>query len=135
VLFATFDDQVTLRQDFTDRLELLTARFTRLRRPARGQRCTDAIWQFCDQKMRSAQGRRTLVIITGRVDTYSRADINDAIGYRAANRNNGLRYFNQSGLSAACRELKRASSKIKPDKDLDRICDETGAQRFSPATC
>ena len=39
----------------------------------------DAIWQFCDEKMRSVSGRRVLVVITDGEDTYSRADLRDAI--------------------------------------------------------
>src|SRR6476469_2885804 len=79
VLFATFDDQVTLRQDFTDRLELLDRAVFGVKKTGEKTALYDAIWQFCDEKMRSAQGRRALVIITDGDDTYSRADINDAI--------------------------------------------------------
>src|SRR5438128_6246462 len=79
VLFATFDDQITLRQDFTDRLELLDRAVFAVKATGKQTALYDAIWQFCDQKMRSAQGRRALVVITDGEDTYSRADINDAI--------------------------------------------------------
>ncbi len=79
VLFATFDDQITLRQDFTDRLELLDRAVFAVKATGKQTALYDAIWQFCDEKMRSAQGRRSLVIITDGDDTYSRADINDAI--------------------------------------------------------
>ena len=79
VLFATFDDQITLRQDFTDRLELLDRAVFAVKKTGEKTALYDAIWQFCDEKMRSAQGRRALVVITDGDDTYSRADINDAI--------------------------------------------------------
>ena len=39
----------------------------------------DAIWHFCDEKLRSVSGRRVLVVITDGEDTYSRADLHDAI--------------------------------------------------------
>src|SRR5439155_1661130 len=37
VLFATFDDRVTLRQDFTDRLELLDRSFSKIAKELRSQ--------------------------------------------------------------------------------------------------
>src|SRR5215813_3693200 len=64
VLFATFDDRVTLRQDFTDRLELLDRAVFAVNKTGEKTALYDAIWQFCDEKMRSAQGRRALVVIT-----------------------------------------------------------------------
>ncbi|HMH42519.1 MAG TPA: VWA domain-containing protein, partial [Pyrinomonadaceae bacterium] len=79
VLFATFDDQIKLRQDFTDRLELLDQAVSGVKGTGEHTALYDAIWQFCDEKMRSAQGRRALVVITDGDDTFSRADINDAI--------------------------------------------------------
>jgi VWFA-related protein len=79
VLFATFDDKIILRQDFTDRLELLDRAVSGIKKTGEKTALYDAIWQFCDEKMRSAQGRRALVLITDGDDTYSHADINDAI--------------------------------------------------------
>src|SRR5215475_4813599 len=79
VLFATFDHQITLRQDFTDRLELLDRAVYAVKKTGEKTALYDAIWQFCDEKMRSAQGRRAIVVITDGDDTYSRADLNDAI--------------------------------------------------------
>ena len=64
VLFATFDDQITLRQDFTDRLELLDRAVFAVKNTGEKTALYDAIWQFCDEKMRSAQGRRALVVIS-----------------------------------------------------------------------
>src|SRR2546421_3557930 len=64
VLFATFDHEVTLRQDFTDRLELLDRAVYSVKKTGNQTALYDAIWQFCDEKMRSVQGRRALVVIT-----------------------------------------------------------------------
>src|SRR2546429_5807168 len=47
VLFATFDDQVTLRQDFTDRLELLDRAVFGAQATGKQAALDDAIWQFC----------------------------------------------------------------------------------------
>jgi VWFA-related protein len=79
VLFATFDHEVTLRQDFTDRLELLDRAVFGVKKTGNKTALYDAVWQFCDEKMRSAQGRRVIVVITDGDDTYSRADLKDAI--------------------------------------------------------
>ena len=78
-LFATFDDEIKLRQDFTDRLELLDKAVYAVKKTGEKTALWDAIWQFSDQKMRSVPGRRVIVVITDGTDTYSRADLNDAI--------------------------------------------------------
>src|SRR5436853_5068857 len=64
VLFATFDDQITLRQDFTDRLELLDRTAYAIKNTGDKTALYDAIWHFGDQTMPSAQRRRPLVRIT-----------------------------------------------------------------------
>jgi len=46
VLFATFDDQITLRQDFTDRLELLDRAVFAVKKTGEKTALYDAIWQF-----------------------------------------------------------------------------------------
>ncbi|MGZ5481301.1 MAG: VWA domain-containing protein, partial [Pyrinomonadaceae bacterium] len=56
VLFATFDHEVTLRQDFTDRLELLDKAVYAVKKTGEKTALWDAIWQFSDQKMRSVPG-------------------------------------------------------------------------------
>jgi len=130
VLFATFDDQVTLRQDFTDRLELLDRAVYAIKKTGEKTALYDAIWQFCDQKMRSAQGRRALVIITDGVDTYSRADIHDAIDIAQRTETTIFAISTKAGLSGSVPGVEAGSIKDKPDKDLDRMCDETGGAAF-----
>jgi len=130
VLFATFDDQVTLRQDFTDRLELLDRAVYAIKKTGEKTALYDAIWQFCDQKMRSAQGRRALVIITDGVHTYSRADIHDAIDIAQRTETTIFAISTKAGLSGSVPGVEAGSIKDKPDKDLDRMCDETGGAAF-----
>src|SRR5919202_1958672 len=78
--FVTFDDDVTLRQDFTKNLDLLEKAIDGVKKPGTQTSLYDAVWQFCDEKMRSASStRRALVIISDGDDTYSRAHIEDAI--------------------------------------------------------
>ena len=130
VLFATFDDQVTLRQDFTDRVELLDRAVDAVKKTGEKTALYDAIWEFCDQKMRSAQGRRALVVITDGVDTYSRADINDAIDIAQRTETTIFAISTKAGLSSTVVGVEAGTVKDKADKELDRLCDETGGAAF-----
>jgi Ca-activated chloride channel family protein len=130
VLFATFDDQVTLRQDFTDRLELLDRAVFAAKATGKQTALYDAIWQFCDEKMRSAQGRRSLVIITDGDDTYSRADINDAIDIAQRTETTIFAISTKAGLSGSVPGVEAGTIKDRGDKGLERLCDETGGAAF-----
>lgn len=130
VLFATFDDQVTLRQDFTDRLELLERAVFAIKKTGEKTALYDAVWQFCDEKMRSAQGRRALVIITDGVDTYSRANLNDAIDIAQRTETTLFAISTKAGLLSSVPGVESGQIKDKADKDLDRLCDETGGAAF-----
>jgi Ca-activated chloride channel family protein len=130
VLFATFDDQVTLRQDFTDRLELLDRAVFAVKATGKQTALYDAIWQFCDEKMRSAQGRRSLVIITDGDDTYSRADINDAIDIAQRTETTIFAISTKAGLAGSVPGVEAGTIKDKGDKGLERLCDETGGAAF-----
>jgi len=130
VLFATFDHEITLRQDFTDRLELLDRAVAAVKKTGEQTALYDAIWQFCDQKMRSAQGRRALVLITDGADTYSRADLNDAIDIAQRTETTIFAISTKAGLSGTVVGVETGQVKSKADKDLDRLCDETGGAAF-----
>src|SRR4029450_6109490 len=132
VLFATFDDQVTLRQDFTDRLELLDRAVFAVKATGKQTALYDAIWQFCDEKRRAAQWRRSLVIITDGDDTYSRADINDAIDIAQRTETTIFAISTKAGLLSTVVGVEAGTIKNKADKDLDRISDETGGAAFFP---
>jgi Ca-activated chloride channel family protein len=108
VLFATFDHEVTLRQDFTDRLEL----------------------QFSDQTMRSVPGRRVIVVITDGTDTYSRADLNDAIDIAQRTETTIFAISTKAGLLSTVVGVEAGTVKGKSDKDLDRLAEETGGSAF-----
>src|SRR5678815_3239412 len=79
VLFGTFDDEIRLLQDFTDKLDLLDKAVYGVKKMGKQTALFDAVWQFCDEKMRSVPGRRVLLVVTDGEDTYSRANIRDAI--------------------------------------------------------
>jgi len=130
VLFATFDDQINLRQDFTDRLELLDRAVFAVKNTGEKTALYDAIWQFCDEKMRSAQGRRALVVITDGDDTYSRADINDAIDIAQRTETTIFAISTKAGLSGTVPGVEAGTTKDHGDKGLDRLCEETGGMAF-----
>jgi len=130
VLFATFDHEITLRQDFTDRLELLDRAVYAVKKTGEQTALWDAIWQFCDQKMRSVPGRRVLVVITDGADTYSRADINDAIDIAQRTETTIFAISTKAGLLSTVVGVEAGTVKGKADKDLDKISDETGGVAF-----
>ena len=130
VLFATFDHQITLRQDFTDRLELLDRAVFAVKKTGEKTALYDAIWQFCDEKMRSAQGRRALVIITDGDDTFSRADINDAIDIAQRTETTIFAISTKAGLSGTVPGVEGGTVKDHGDKNMERMCDETGGMAF-----
>jgi len=90
----------------------------------------DAIWQFCDEKMRSAQGRRALVVITDGDDTYSRADINDAIDIAQRTETTIFAISTKAGLSGSVPGVEAGTVKDFGDKGLERLCAETGGIAF-----
>src|SRR5881398_1040179 len=130
VLFATFDDKVVLRQDFTDRLELLDRAVFAIKKTGEKTALYDAIWQFCDEKMRSAQGRRALVVITDGDDTYSRADMNDAIDIAQRTETTIFAISTKSGLTGTVPGVEAGTVKDQGDKGLERLCEETGGAAF-----
>ncbi|MEO8647912.1 MAG: VWA domain-containing protein, partial [Acidobacteriota bacterium] len=77
--FMTFDNEVTLRQDFTDKLDLLDRAVDKVNKTGSQTALYDAVWQFADEKLRSVPGRRVIVLITDGDDTFSRAELRDAI--------------------------------------------------------
>jgi Ca-activated chloride channel homolog len=130
VLFATFDHEVTLRQDFTDRLELLDKAVYAVKKTGEKTALWDAIWQFSDQKMRSVPGRRVIVVITDGTDTYSRADLNDAIDIAQRTETTIFAISTKAGLLSTVVGVDAGTVKGKSDKDLDRLAEETGGSAF-----
>ena len=80
-LFVTFDSQVELHQDFTNRLDLLTKAIDKVKAQG-GTKMYDAIYSVCEEKMLShlSLGRRhAMVVITDGEDTESERNLKDAI--------------------------------------------------------
>jgi len=130
-LLATFDSQVELHQDLTDRLNLLTQAIDQVKAQG-GTRMYDAIYSICEEKMMASTslGRRhAMVVITDGEDTESERVLKDAIDiaqrsettvYVISTESGGL-FGAQTGLVG------------KGDKDLKLLAEETGGRAFFTA--
>jgi len=130
VLFATFDNEITLRQDFTDKLDLLDKAVFGVKQMGSQTALFDAVWQFCDEKMRSAAGRRVLVVITDGEDTYSRADLRDAIDIAQRTETTIFAISTKAGFLATVPGVEAGQVKDRKDRDLTTLAEETGGVAF-----
>ena len=130
VLFGTFDDQINLLQDFTDKLDLLDKAVYGVKKMGKQTALFDAIWQFCDEKMRSVPGRRVLLLVTDGEDTYSRANIRDAIDIAQRTETTIFAISTKAGFLATVPGVEAGQVADKKDKDLQTLAEETGGVAF-----
>jgi VWFA-related protein len=130
VLFATFDHEVNLRQDFTDKLDLLDRAVFNVKKTGNQTALFDAVWQFCDEKMRSAPGRRVLVVITDGEDTYSRADLRDAIDIAQRTETTVFAISTKAGFISTVPGVEAGQVKDRKDRELVTLAEETGGVAF-----
>ncbi len=128
--FATFDDDVHLLQDFTDKLDLLDKAVDSVKKPGDKTSLYDAVWLMCDEKMRSISGRRVLVVITDGVDTNSRAQLKDAIEMAQRTETVVFAISTKAGFSGTVPGVEGGQVKNANDRELDRLCAETGGKAF-----
>ena len=130
VLFATFDDEINLRQDFTDKLDLLDKAVYSVKQMGKQTALFDAIWQFCDEKMRSVPGRRVLLVVSDGEDTYSRANIRDAIDIAQRTETTIFAISTKAGFLSTVPGVEAGQVSDKKDKDLQTLAEETGGAAF-----
>jgi Ca-activated chloride channel homolog len=130
VLFATFDHEVNLLQDFTNKMDPLDKAVSGVNKTGTQTSLYDAVWQFCDEKMRTAPGRRVMVLITDGEDTYSRANILDAIGIAQRTETTIFAISTKAGFIATVPGVEAGMVKEKKDSVLSRLADETGGSAF-----
>lgn len=130
VLFATFDHEIALKQDFTDKLDLLDRAVFGVKKLGSQTALYDAVWQFCDEKLRSAPGRRVIVVITDGEDTYSRADLRDAIDIAQRTETTVYTISTKAGLAGTVPGVRIGEVKDRADTDLVKLAEETGGQAF-----
>ena len=130
VLFATFDHEINLRQDFTDKLDLLNRAVSSVKQTGNQTALFDAIWQFCDEKLRSVVGRRVLVVITDGEDTYSRASIRDAIDIAQRTETTIFAISTKAGFAATVPGVEAGQVRDRKDGELVKLAEETGGAAF-----
>src|ERR1041385_8393763 len=130
VLFGTFDDEIKLRQDFTDKLDLVDKAVYGVKKMGKQTALFDAVWQFCDEKMRSVPGRRVLLIVTDGEDTYSRANLRDAIDIAQRTETTIFAISTKAGFLSTVPGVEAGQVADKKDKDLQMLSEETGGMAF-----
>lgn len=128
--FMTFDNEVNLVQDFTDKLDLLDKAVDKVKKVGTQTALYDAVWQFTDEKLRSAPGRRVIVIITDGDDTFSRADIDDAIDIAQRTETTIFAISTKEGFLGSVPGVEGGTIRDSGDKFLERLCAETGGEAF-----
>jgi VWFA-related protein len=128
--FMTFDHRVDLREDFTDKLDKLDDAVDAVKDTGSQTALYDAVWQFSDEKLRNAPGRRVIVIITDGDDTFSRADLDDAIDIAQRTETTIFGISTKEGFLGSVPGVDAGTIKDKGDKLLERLCEETGGKAF-----
>ncbi|HMO79792.1 MAG TPA: VWA domain-containing protein [Pyrinomonadaceae bacterium] len=128
--FMTFDHEVVLHQDFTDRLDRLDRSVTGINRTGSHTSLYDAIWQFADEKLRNAPGRRVIVLITDGDDTFSRATLADAIDIAQRTETTIFGISTKAGFLGTVPGVQAGTVRNRADRDLERLCEATGGQAF-----
>lgn len=131
-LFATFDSQIELHQDFSNRIDLLTKAIDKVK--AQGEtKMYDAIYQVCEEKMLApsqAGKRRAMVVITDGEDTISERGLKEVI--EIAQRSETIVYL-ISTKQAGFFGVQAGTVDRKEDKDLKKLAEETGGRAFFTA--
>jgi len=128
--FMTFDHQVLLHQDFTDKLDLLDRAVENVKKTGSQTAMYDALWQFTDEKLRNVPGRRVIVIITDGEDTFSRADLADAIDIAQRTETTVFAISTKAGFLGTVPGVEAGTTKDKEDRILTQLCEATGGQAF-----
>ncbi|MCU1290069.1 MAG: von Willebrand factor type protein [Acidobacteria bacterium] len=128
--FMTFDHEVKLIQDFTDKLDLLDKAVDKINKTGSQTALYDAVWQFSDEKLRNAPGRRVVVIITDGEDTFSRAELKDAIDIAQRTETTIFAISTKAGFLGSVPGVDAGTVKDKGDKYLTQLAEETGGEAF-----
>ena len=130
--FMTFDNEITLRQDFTESTGQIQNAIDKIKNTGSQTALYDAIWQFTDEKLRSAPGRKVVVVITDGDDTFSRADMSDVIDIAQRTETMIFAISTKGGFLGSVPGVEGGSQKDKGDKALSELCDSTGGRAFFP---
>ncbi len=128
--FMTFDHEVKLRQDFTDKIDLLDAAIDRVNESGQQNSLYDAIYQFCDEKLRNAPGRRAIIVISDSKDTFSRAKLRDAIDIAQRTETAIFIVSTNDNSLKSVNNVETATVKDASDEFLLQLTAETGGAAF-----
>lgn len=128
--FMTFDHEITLRQDFTDKMDLLDKAVDKISKTGSQTALYDAVWQFTDEKLRSVPGRKVIVVITDGDDTFSRAELKDAIDIAQRTETTIFGISTKAGFLGSVPGVDAGTMKDKGDKLLAQLCEDTGGEVF-----
>jgi Ca-activated chloride channel homolog len=128
--FMTFDHDVKLVQDFTDKLDLLDKAVDKTNKFGSQTALYDAVWQFSDEKLRNVPGRRVIVVITDGEDTFSRAELKDAIDIAQRTETTIFAISTKAGFLGTVPGVEAGTVKDKGDKYLTQLCEDTGGEVF-----
>lgn len=128
--FMTFDNEISLRQDFTDKLDLLDRAVDTIKRTGSQTALYDAVWQFSDEKLRNVPGRRVIVLITDGDDTFSRAELKDAVDIAQRTETTIFGISTKAGFLGSVPGVEAGTVKDKGDKYLTQLCEQTGGEAF-----
>ncbi len=128
--FMTFDHDVKLVQDFTDKLDLLDKAVDKTNKFGSQTALYDAVWQFSDEKLRNVPGRRVIVLITDGEDTFSRAELKDAIDIAQRTETTIFAISTKAGFLGTVPGVEAGTVKDKGDKYLTQLCEDTGGEVF-----
>jgi Ca-activated chloride channel homolog len=128
--FMTFDNEIHLHQDFTDKHDELARAVDRIKKTGSQTSLYDAIWQFSDEKLRNAPGRRVIVLITDGDDTFSRADLRDAIDIAQRTETTIFGISTKAGFLGSVPGVEAGMVRDRGDRLLAQLCEQTGGEAF-----
>lgn len=128
--FMTFDHEIKLLQDFTDKLDLLDKAVDKVKVTGSQTALYDAVWQFADEKLRSVPGRKVMVVITDGDDTFSRAELNDAIDIAQRTESTIFGISTKAGFLGTVPGVEMGTVRDAGDKSLAQLCEATGGRVF-----
>ena len=130
-LFLSFNSDIELQQDYTNRIDLLSAAIDKVK--AYGEtRLYDAVYRICEEKMLAPDGRRrAIVLITDGEDTASEHSLEETV-------NIALRaetvIFVISNKAAGFFGVQAGQVDSGEDKILKRLAEDTGGRAFFTGT-
>jgi Ca-activated chloride channel family protein len=128
--FMTFDHDINLRQDFTDKHDQLQKAVDNVKKTGSQTALYDAVWQFTDEKLRNVPCRRVIVVITDGDDTFSRAELKDAIDIAQRTETTIFGISTKAGFLGTVPGVEGGTIKDKGDKHLTQLCEDTGGEVF-----